>query len=351
MKRERRLSLGAAAAIATQVGKALGRAHRAGIVHRDLKPANVFLGQLDDEVIVKILDFGIHKVIGPRDAETTGSEVLMGSPQYMSPEQARGSKSVDHRADLWSLGAILYRALTGVPAFDGVSAVDVIVQICTGAIPLASRVAPDLSPDVDAFFFRALARDPDRRFPSAFEMTEAFAAIVSRVERGDSAVESRGLPESGDDLLTSVMPRRVAPTGRLPRPTASPVEIDAFVERAFGAMLTGAPAPVLGADSVPPTTRCPPVRAFLPTSGTITDPPPSPAGRVTGLWSIRAEEVPASVSPVSALIDQGFSALRRGEPDSARRAWQEALGMDPSNRALALNLRRLETRGGPRRPG
>jgi serine/threonine-protein kinase len=356
LKRERRLSLCATADIATQVGKALGRAHRAGIVHRDLKPANVFLGQLDDEVIVKLLDFGIHKVIGPRDAETTGSDVLMGSPQYMSPEQARGSKNVDHRADLWSLGAILYRALTGVPAFDGVSAVDVIVQICTSAVPVASRAAPDLPPDLDAFFFRALARDPDRRFASALEMTDAFRALVSRVERGDPAAESRGLPESGDDLLTSVMARGGAPPGRLPRPTASRAEVDAFVERAFGAMLTGAPAPVLGTDSVPPTTRCAPVRAFLPSSGTISDPPPSPTarsvapGRVTGLWSIRAEEAPASVSPVSALIDQGFSALRRGEPDSARRAWQEALGMDPSNRALALNLRRLETRGGSRRP-
>ena len=167
LRRERRLSLPVAAAIAAQAACALGRAHRAGIVHRDLKPANIFLGREGDETTVTLLDFGIHKVMIPEAAEATGSEVLMGSPQYMSPEQARGSRGVDHRADLWSLGAILYRAVTGVPAFDGVSAVDVIVQICTGAVPVASRAAPDLPPDLDAFFVRAMARDPDERFATA----------------------------------------------------------------------------------------------------------------------------------------------------------------------------------------
>src|SRR5205823_2264873 len=89
LKRVRRLSLRAAAVIADQVGKALCRAHRAGIVHRDLKPANVFLAAADDEETVKVLDFGIHKTMSPAEPEVTGSNVLMGSSQYMSPEQAR----------------------------------------------------------------------------------------------------------------------------------------------------------------------------------------------------------------------------------------------------------------------
>jgi eukaryotic-like serine/threonine-protein kinase len=374
LKRSLRLSLRDASIIAGQVGKALGRAHRAGIVHRDLKPANVFLARLDDEEIVKILDFGIAKNLadeGPR-LDVTGGDLLMGSPQYMSPEQARGSRAIDQRADLWSLGAILFRAVTGVPAFEGASAVDVIVQICTGAIPLASRAAPDLSPDVDAFFFRALARDPARRFASAREMTEAFASLVPRLDAGVPSSRSSQPRESGEELSTSVMARQgIRPPpgsrrgqgpqtpGRLGHVAgASPAEIDAFVERAFSTLLGGSPPPlraVADLDSVPPTTRCPPLRSGAP--------PPLPEGRsepssgftpsngTSSLLARLAEgrvtrsDPPAGIpapGAVGALIDQGLAALRRGEPDRARRAWREALGLDPSNRMLALHVRRLE---------
>jgi serine/threonine protein kinase len=384
LRRERRLSLGAAASIAAQVSKALGRAHQAGIVHRDLKPANVFLARLDGEEIVKILDFGIHKTLYGKGSEVTGTDVLMGSPQYMSPEQARGSRSVDHRADLWSLGAILYRAVTGTPAFDGVSAVDVIVHICTGPLPVASRAAPDLPSGIDAFFLRALAREPERRFSSAREMTDAFSALVERAERGDHGERSgrgRRPIESSEDLLTSIMDRRASEPPRPAAATAVPgapvngaslAEIDAFVERAFGALLQGdAGRPRLAsvADSVPPTTRCAAVRATLPAPahaacaplaplpmraalerlapGSFGDPPPSPPA-ASALMARGRRVAVEERGTVATLIDQGFSALRRGEADTARRAWEEALGLDPHNRALALNLRRLSNIGGQR---
>jgi eukaryotic-like serine/threonine-protein kinase len=181
LKRESRLCLSSVAVIAEQVAKALHRAHRAGIVHRDLKPANVFLARVDDDEIVKILDFGIVKAMGGGGSlagEATKSDVLMGSPNYMSPEQARGARTVDHRTDLWSLAVVLFRAITGKMAFSGDSVVDVILKICTGPIPIPTTVAPDLPPEVDAFFERALERDPARRFSSAREMGGEFVAMV-----------------------------------------------------------------------------------------------------------------------------------------------------------------------------
>jgi eukaryotic-like serine/threonine-protein kinase len=120
LKREGRIDVAAAAAIATQVAKALRKAHEAGLVHRDLKPRNVFLARVDDNEVVKVLDFGIVKSAEPaRPGEATKTGVIMGSPKYMSPEQVRSAKGVDHRSDLWSLGLILFRAVTGRSAFEG----------------------------------------------------------------------------------------------------------------------------------------------------------------------------------------------------------------------------------------
>src|SRR6185369_16349892 len=114
------------------------KAHRDGVVHRDIKPANLFLARLDaGEVTVKILDFGIAKVRadaaqreGGHKLTTTGA--LLGSPLYMSPEQAQGLKTIDHRTDIWSLGAVLYEALTGRPPHDDVDALGrLIIVICS----------------------------------------------------------------------------------------------------------------------------------------------------------------------------------------------------------------------------
>jgi len=175
LKRERRITIAAAGRILTQVTRALRRAHEAALVHRDLKPRNIFLARVDDEEVVKILDFGIAKRATPDDVESTRTGEVLGSPQYMSPEQARGLKAVDHRSDLWSLGVILFRALTGELPFQGEAVGDIIYKICTDPIPRASGLAPDLPPAFDAFFERALARDPGQRYPSAGEMAAGFA--------------------------------------------------------------------------------------------------------------------------------------------------------------------------------
>jgi eukaryotic-like serine/threonine-protein kinase len=178
--REKRLPIGAVATILIQAAKALREAHEVGIVHRDLKPGNIFLAQKDGEIMVKVLDFGIAKVRGMGAiGEATKTGTLIGSVHFMSPEQARGSKDIDHRSDLWSLAVIAFRALTGQHPFPGHDMGDVIVKICAEPVPLASQRAPGLPSELDDFFARGLARDPSQRFQSACELAAAFNVLAN----------------------------------------------------------------------------------------------------------------------------------------------------------------------------
>lgn len=187
LKRETRLSLLAVDEIVRQVARVLRRAQEAGIVHRDLKPGNIFLvsGEEDDES-VKVLDFGVAKITRATSAEEmTKSGILLGSPRYMSPEQARGVRNIDHRSDLWSLAVIAFRAVTGELPFQGDELGDVIVKICMQHVPAPSSLVPGLSPAIDQFFERAFERDPDRRFQSADHLARAFSAAVGRSTLAD----------------------------------------------------------------------------------------------------------------------------------------------------------------------
>ena len=179
LKRERLLPLPAVARIFGQITKALRKAHEAGMVHLDLKPANIFLARDDEEDIVKVLDFGIAKMVDTGNAtETTATGVVLGSVHYMSPEQVRGRRGLDHRSDLWSLGVIAFRAITGELPFGGTQVGDVLVKVCADPIPLASSVLPTLGPEVDAFFRKALDRDPNGRFQSAKELSAALTQLA-----------------------------------------------------------------------------------------------------------------------------------------------------------------------------
>jgi serine/threonine protein kinase len=175
-----RLSLQETARIATEVCKALRRAHELGIVHRDLKPANVFIVQNGDEEVIKVLDFGIAKMLGVSAIEATKTGALIGTPNYMSPEQAnRKNRQVDHRSDLWSLGVIAFRCVTGKLPFAGGEPINVLMRIITQPAPAASSMAPDIGPDVDRFFARALATEPEDRFQNAREFTDALNALAA----------------------------------------------------------------------------------------------------------------------------------------------------------------------------
>jgi eukaryotic-like serine/threonine-protein kinase len=167
--------------IVAQLAKVLARAHAAGVVHRDLKPENVFLVDSDYELFVKLLDFGIaKKVDGGQRAGVTRTGIAVGTPGYISPEQALNAKRVDHRADLWSLAALAYRVLTGtVPFGDGGNGEAWWLRLRTKSYPRPSEVVPELPPDIDAWFERALDPEPDRRFQSAGDMAREFVAIAA----------------------------------------------------------------------------------------------------------------------------------------------------------------------------
>lgn len=179
------------ARIVQQVCRALSRAHESGIIHRDLKPENIFLVRSPDEddEVAKVLDFGIAKFKQPMGAQAISSSTrtgtVLGTPYYMSPEQARGLRTVDHRSDLWSLGVIVFRCLTGVLPFDGESLGDLLVKICTAPVPVPSLALPGIPPSVDAWVQRALEREPSLRFATAQELSDALAfACGISVRRG-----------------------------------------------------------------------------------------------------------------------------------------------------------------------
>jgi serine/threonine-protein kinase len=223
LKRTGRLPLDEAARIGAQIAAALRSAHEAGIVHRDLKPANVFLAKQDGAEIVKVIDFGIARFMnqgdGPGGASTrTGNAV--GSPHYMSPEQAQGLKTVDHRSDLWSFGVILFRAVTGQLPFPGKDILAVIQRLWSEEAPAPSTVAADLGPSVDRFFARALARDPNARFQSADELSLAFAELG----RDAASPASSGATFAVAATQSALAPLAPAPAppSSLPAPTAPP---------------------------------------------------------------------------------------------------------------------------------
>ncbi len=215
LEREKRLSMAATARIVRDICKALHRAHELGIVHRDLKPANVFLARDGDDETVKVLDFGIAKLTqGGRGGFVTATGELMGTPSYMSPEQIQASKHVDHRADLWSLSIIVFRALTGQRPYSG-QIYEVASEILTGPVPVPSAVAPDLSPAVDAFFARALARDISGRFQSARELSSALRMLA------ESEPTASRSPSTTPDVEAEAPPPIAAPRSET-EPALSP---------------------------------------------------------------------------------------------------------------------------------
>ena len=190
LRLEGRLSPTDARRILTELADALDWAHRHGVVHRDIKPSNILL---DDESGRAILaDFGISKLTGGNDSLTlTG--LVVGSPHFMSPEQAMASTDVDQRSDLYSLGAVAYTMLGGREPFAGASTNELIYRRLTqDPVPL-SAVAPTVSADLASVVMRCLAREPVLRWPSARELREA----LSRCTDDDAA---RTLPESVRDL-------------------------------------------------------------------------------------------------------------------------------------------------------
>ena len=217
LKRAGPLNLGAACAVMEPVLQALHAAHRKGIIHRDLKPDNIFLAyQQGEPPVVKIIDFGISKFAqGEFDKWRTKTGSVMGTPAYMSPEQARGSAGLDHRTDIYSMGTILFEMLTGALPFAGSNFAEYLSAMLIDDPRAPQSVCAGFPAEAEPLVRKALAKNPDQRFQNAAEMLEALTALPSFDARQErltllaSTIEIRGFA-AGDLGQALSAPGRLA---------------------------------------------------------------------------------------------------------------------------------------------
>ena len=181
---------------------ALAEAHAAGLVHRDLKPSNLFLATAPDgDPILKVLDFGISKsLVGAGAAEPSAGETsltapntLLGSPQYMSPEQVRNARGVDARTDVWAIGVILYELLTRMPPFESDSIPHLYALILSAPPRSLAALLPRVPPKLAEVAVRCLEKDPARRFQTARELASRLSPWTGRAESGILSDEPGGI--------------------------------------------------------------------------------------------------------------------------------------------------------------
>lgn len=224
-------------ALAHQIGRALAFAHEAGIVHRDVKPENVLI---DADGVAKVTDFGIARSLDPDD-ELTQTGTLLGTGDYLSPEQASGER-VDEASDQYSLGIVLYELLTGEVPYPAPNVMAAAVRHLRDPLPSVRERRPEVSPRVDAIVGRSLAKRPRDRFPSMESMTAALEASLA-----EERATSRGA--AGEDTGVIPAPLAVERPARSPRSTlrARPAVV-ALLVLAVGALVAGLLAAQLGRD-------------------------------------------------------------------------------------------------------
>jgi serine/threonine-protein kinase len=261
----------------------MAEAHRMGIVHRDLKPSNLFLCDQDGYRTVKVLDFGISKLTGDVHAAMTTTASAFGTPLYMSPEQVRSVKHVDARADIWSLGVVLYELLSGETPFNHPSATAILASIIADKpVPIQKR-CPDISRGLADVVMRALEKDPDARYADVREFAAALAPYgPPRDDPGQAAVAVELLGVEGPSM--TARKRRV-----LALAAAAVIAIAAAVF-----FMTSSPdtAPVAAPDPATAQSAQPTLTTVSPTSAPPTvEPAPPPSASV--------ETAPSAPTPLA----------------------------------------------------
>jgi len=297
----------------TQACLGLAKAHEAQVIHRDIKPANLFLARRPSdekpgERIVKLLDFGIAKVLqqdhqqDPTAAALTKTGSMLGSPLYISPEQAKGLKTIDQRADLWSLGVVFFQLLTAHTPYDHCDALGgLIISICHEDAASVQDLAPWVAPEVAAIVRKALTRDRDHRYQTAAEMLADLKALLP----DGWAIDEAMVAPLGDAARAVVAPKlaKLAPAPPAPRTTPPPAP----------------PAPAKS----PSSPSLPPVAAVAkPPAGVAAADPALDATMLAGAPGAASPAKPARGSLLAVVIliavgvAGGLYALRRGQAPS-----------------------------------
>ena len=212
LTRERQLPMDDAVRIGREAADALEYAHRHGIIHRDIKPENILLS--GDHALVA--DFGIARALaGPTESQLTETGTTLGTPAYMSPEQAAGERAIDHRSDIYSLACVLYEALAGEPPFTGPTAQSIMARRFTETPRLLREVRETVPEGVERAVAKALAKSPADRFGSAAE----FGRALAEGSTGSRAAEPpRAAPEAPKPDSTAGCRRSAARAGDSPSP-------------------------------------------------------------------------------------------------------------------------------------
>jgi serine/threonine-protein kinase len=233
-----------------QASEAVAEAHALGIVHRDLKPANLFLTRRSDgSALVKVLDFGISKALlneeGQPAVSLTGTQALIGSPNYMSPEQVRTPKTVDTRSDIWALGVILFELVTGQQPFIAETSMSVLAAVVSDTPQDPGALRSDLPDELVQIIYRCLEKQPARRFQSIAELAEALqpfapassAHCVARISGILRARPSTPAPSASSTLVSNtpdVVDRRQPKDRRTPEEIAEDETLPATSDPAPG---------------------------------------------------------------------------------------------------------------------